>query len=175
MRKRTGFAASALLVAVLILFSGFATVNAAQAQDETPVVCDSTLALLLFIAEHDYDYLSAQIDSEAGLPNVDFGQYDLIINDTMAMMMEMMEGMTEEQMAEHAAMEEMVAPMMVMDVNGILAAYAEMMMMEGSSSTVLQPGVVAGEPEFCTALRADVERFLLAHLVAEAEMMMGDM
>ncbi|MBK8022407.1 MAG: hypothetical protein IPK19_13525 [Chloroflexi bacterium] len=173
MLKRTGLTVASLLLAFLIFASGFAGVHPAQAQDETPVVCDSTLMLLLYIAEHDYDYLSSQIDSEMGVPNVDFGQYDLIINETMAMMMDMMGEMSEEEMAEHTAMEEMMAPLMAMDVNGILGHYAETMMMEGSSMTTLEPGVVAGEPELCTSLREDVSRFLIAHLVTSTEMMMG--
>ena len=49
--------------------------------DGKPVVCDSTLALLLLVAEHDYGYLS---DMPA-LPNIDLGQYAPLIHQIIAL------------------------------------------------------------------------------------------
>src|SRR5215207_4410937 len=144
-----------------------------QAQDDAPVACDSTLVTLLLVAEHDYDYLSHMMDGEMGMPNVDLGQFSGLINDIIAMMQSM--EMSEEDMAAMEAMQPMLDEMMAMSTDEILHNYDMAMGMEEMGDmTVLAPGNVEGENELCTTLRADVEKFLVAHIVTEVESM-GDM
>jgi hypothetical protein len=166
---------STFLFAVLLVtvFTLTPTRQAAFAQDAAPVSCDSTLVTLLLVAEHDYDYLSSKVDTDEGVPNVDFGQFGPLVESIMTMMMETMGEMTEEEMMAMQEMESMLAPMMEMTSSEIIASYEMAMGMEMMGDiTQLAPGDIAGENQLCTALRADVERFLIAHIVAEQEMMM---
>ncbi len=161
------------LIALFAVTFAPAHINVAHAQDDAPVACDSTLATLLLVAEHDYDYLSSMMDSEMGAPNVDLGQFTPLVNDIMAMMMEMMDEMSEEDMMAMEAMNAMMEPMMGMSSVDMLAAYEAAMGMEMMDNmTVLEPGNVAGENELCATVRADVENFILAHIIASTESMM---
>jgi hypothetical protein len=108
------------------------------------------------------------------MPNFELGQYTYIIQDAIALGMAMGEAeMSEEDMTAMEEMNTVLEGLMAMDAAGILAGYYTAMgheMMEGMA--VLPPGNVAGEPAECAAARAGVEQFLVAHLVAEAQMMM---
>lgn len=172
-----------LTVIVVATFAAAFTLNRdaaprpAQAQDDGgAVVCDSTLALLVLLAEVNYGFLSRMDESMmTEMPNFELGQYTYIFQDALAMMMAMGEAeMSEEEMAATAEMGTILEGLMTMDAAGILAGYDTAMgheAMEGA--TVLAPGNVADEPAECTALRAGVEQFIVAHLVAEAQMMMA--
>jgi len=147
------------------------------AQDDMGVVCDSTLVTLLLMAEHDYDYLSGMMDSDMEMPSVDYGQYGPLIESIMAMMMAMMDEMSEEDMMMHEEHEAMVMEMMAMSPQEMMDMAMDGMGMESvdmSMMTQLTPGNVEGEDPACAALRADVEAFLVAHIVTEMAMM-GDM
>ena len=146
---------------------------ASYAQDDMAVACDSTLVTLLLVAEHDYDYLSNMMDGEMGMPNVDLGQFSSLINSIIAMMQAM--EMSEEDMAMMEAMQPMLDEMMMMSREEMLQQYDMDMGMEAMDDmTVLPPGNVAGENELCTTLRADVEKFLVAHILTEMQSI-GDM
>lgn len=163
---------SVLVVAIL----AFGLLPAASAQDDMAVSCDSTLVTLLLVAEHDYGYLSHMMDSEMA-PNVDYGQFSHLITDIVARMQAM--GMSDEDMATAEAMQMAMDAMMAMSTDEILHSYDMAMMeddMSGEMMTALTPGNVAGENELCTTLRADVEKFLVAHIVNEVQSMpMDDM
>ncbi|MBI5666925.1 MAG: hypothetical protein HZC41_02885 [Chloroflexi bacterium] len=118
------------VVAILVLVLALLP---AQAQDSGMIVCDSTLITLLYLAEHDYGF-----HPMTDVAQFDKGQFAPLFD---AMMAEMMEATPE------AMMEEATPEMMT-----------EETMMEGM--TQLQPGVVEGENEACTQLRAEVEAFL---------------
>lgn len=163
----------ATTAAGLVLNRDTATPRTAEAQDDGSmgISCDSTLVLLLLLAEHNYDYLSG-MDEEmmSAMPVFDYGQYTHLIEDTQAMMTEMMNGMSDEDMAAAEASNMAAADMMSMDAAGILAGYDAAMGYEMMGDmTTLAPGDVAGEPAECTSLRASLEQFIVAHLVADAE------
>lgn len=164
----------AVLLVLVVVLSGIALVPVLSAQDDAPVVCDSTLVTLLLVAEHDYDYLSAKMDMGEEVPNIDLGQYGPVMDAIVAMMMAMMDeeddmGMDEMDMAAH---DQMLADMMAMDSVAAVAAYMGSMGMEmGADMTTLAPGAVAGEDPLCTQVRADVEQFILAHILTEMSMM----
>ena len=162
------------LLVVVALFSFALLPAVSHAQDDAPVACDSTLVTLLLMAEHDYDYLSHMLDSEMGMPNVDLGQYSTLINDIIAMMQAMSMDMTEEEMATMEAHQMMVTEMMAMTTDEMLHSYDMAMGMEAmddSMMTSLTPGIIEGENELCTTLRADVEKFLVAHILTEMQSM----
>ncbi len=169
-----------VLCSIVALIATLAT-SAIFAQESEKVACDSTLAVLLLAAEHDFDYLSAKMMSEEMMNHpalsIDKGQYTPLVDAVMDMMMAMMEedpmmGMTEEQMA---MMEESLAGMMEMDPAAMVKAYAESMgmAMDDSMMTVLAPGNIPGENATCAEVRADVEAFIVAHIIAEMQMMMA--
>jgi hypothetical protein len=100
------------------------------------VVCDSTLVTLLFIAEYEYGY-----EPMLDVGMLEKGQFAPWFE---AMMSMMADGMMEEEMMSDDMMDDMMMDDMMMD---------DMMV-------TLVPGDVDGEDSFCTALRADVEKFL---------------
>lgn len=175
--KRFGIV-SALIAVAFLAGAVFAPVAfRAQAQDEENMglACDSTLVLLLYIAEHDYDYLSGMRMNMPDAAPIDYGQFTPLIENTIAMMTAMMEEASEEDMMAMEAMNAMVEPMMMMSVQELTDAYMQSMEMESmdlSMYTELPAGVVEGEDPGCTALREEVTRFLLAHIIAESEMSM---
>jgi hypothetical protein len=168
------FMAGTLLAAAL--FVPFALRS--QAQGDGPLVCDSTLMLLVYIAEHDFDYLSGNRMNDPEAAAIDYGQFTPLIEETVAMMMAMMEAASEEEMAMMEEMEMMVEPMMAMDLQALTNAYLGSMAMDEvdlSTFTQLPSGALEGESEGCTALREDVTQFLLANILTESMMMMeGD-
>jgi hypothetical protein len=155
---------SLVLVAALV----FAVSVPIYAQDDMSVACDSTLVTLLLVAERDYGYLSSKMDL-GEMTNIDLGQYDSLFSSIMSAMMT--DEMSEEEMTSDDAMNARVEEMRMMGSAEMLADYAEMTGMANESMTVLEPGVVSGENELCTTLRADVEQFILAHILADMEMM----
>lgn len=147
------------------------------AQDDAPVVCDSTLVTLLLIAEYNYGYVSSLMSDEAAMKmmsTIELGQFSPFV--TGMMMMEDT-AMSEDEMMMMDAMNTEVDKLLALDSAGIIAAYTMMTGMEDGAMSeemvTLEPGNVAGENATCTALRADVEKFILAQVVAEASMMMS--
>lgn len=171
----------AILAVICLLFAALVVApTLVLAQDDTPIVCDSTLVTLVLVAEHDYDYLSGMMDSETEMPSIDYGQYGPMIESIMAMMMQMMDNMTEEEMTMHEEHSAMVAEMMGMSTQEMMDMAMAGMGMESvdmSTMTQLAPGNVEGEDPACAALRADVESFLVAHIATEMATMdeMADM
>lgn len=138
------------LVVVFATALGFASTTQApvQAQEEMMTyTCDSTLILLLYIAEHDYGFHSMM-----DVASFEKGQYA----PWFEMMMAEMEEMTEEEMMEAEMTEEAMMDDSMMD---------DMMM--------LMPAVIEGEDEACTALRAEIETYLYT-VISEDMMMMED-
>lgn len=130
------------LCTALLFIASFALVTAipsrpAAAQDTEPVVCDSTLVLLVYIAEHDYGF-QPMLD----VSTLEKGQY--------APLFEAMMSMTDGAESTAEAMMESTPEMMGTESMG-----DEMM-------ATLAPGDVAGEPELCTQLRGEVEAFLFS-------------
>jgi len=167
MRNYRVFASGLVLLALL---TGLVFAPAVGAQDDMGVVCDSTLVTLLLVAEHDYDYISGMMDSGMEMPALDLGQYGPVIDSIVAMMMAMMEEESGEAM-DMEAHDQMLADMMEMDSAGMVAAYMSEMNMEMGEMTNLTPGHVAGEDPICATVRADVENFILAHILTEMSMM----
>jgi hypothetical protein len=138
----------------VVLFAtalGFATTRQApvQAQDDMMThTCDSTLILLLYIAEYDYGFKSMM-----DVSTFEKGQYAPLFEMMMAQMEEEM--MTEDDMMAEMTEEAMMDDMMMDD-----------MMM-------LMPAVIEGEDEACTALRAEIEAYLYK-TISEDMMMMED-
>lgn len=142
MKKRLGIVA--LLV---VLLAGFAFAPAASAQDDMVHVCDSSTILLLYIAEYEFGYTNADMD----LASFEKGQYAPLFD----MMMDSGEMMEEEMMeVDEATMAEVQA-----EVDGMVM------------SENLLPSGIEGEDEACTALRADLEKFVLSHYLMESMMM----
>lgn len=165
-------------LAVLLVFAlsvGFAVVPA-FAQDEMMAhTCDSTLVTLLLVAEHDYHYLTDKMAMGEEAPAIELGQYGPVFDSIMAMMMEETE-MSEEDAAMMESHDMMLAEMMAMDTAGMVAAYMSGMdmAMEGEMMP-LTPGNVADEDPVCAEVRADVEAFILAHILTEMSMVDADM
>jgi hypothetical protein len=116
----------------------------------TPHVCDSTLILMLYIAEHDYGF-----ESMMDLSTFEKGQFKALFE---AMMGED-DMMSDDDMAG--------------DEDDMMSDEDDMMaddMMADDMMVVLLPGHVEGEDMACTALREEVEAFLTAAI--EDSMMM---
>jgi hypothetical protein len=132
-----------LTLAAIVVLS-LALLPAVQAQDSGMIVCDSTLVTLLYLAEHDYGFHSMM-----DVSTIDKGQFQPWFDAMMSG--EMMAEATPDAMMSGDMMEATPEMMGTEDA-----------MMQGM--TTLQPGAVAGEPEACTQLRAEVESFLYAQL-----------
>jgi len=170
----TKFASIVILLALAVTL---VLAPVASAQDmSAPVVCDSTLVTLLLVAEHNYDYLT-NMDMEGHMPNLDLGQYQPMIHQIMARMTDMQNQMSNDQAMMMATEEAMMSDMMGMSDQDVMNQWMQSMGMDSSSGdnmsmTMLAPGDVAGEDPACTALRADVQHFLLVHVIGD--MMMKD-
>ena len=138
MRKLLLTLATAATVALATI--AIPTATPVQAQGDAPIVCDSTLATLVYVAVHDYGFQSMM-----DVTKFEQGQFAPLY----AAMMQNMMSSTPETMMEST-------PEMMME------ATPEMMM----GGTVLTAGVVTGEPEACTQLRAEVEGYLFAKFSA---------
>jgi hypothetical protein len=142
--RKTRIALLSLTLLAALVFT--LTLVPLHAQEEmAPVVCDSTLVTLVYLAEYHYGYHPSIMMGEEEIA-FDHGQFQPWFETMMAMMEEgdMME--EEEAMAEEEAM---------MDES----------MMEGV--TMLTPGNIEGEDVYCSDLRADVETFLYDTISAE--------
>lgn len=136
-----------IVVLLVVLLAGFAFAPAASAQDDMVHVCDSSTILLLYIAEYELGYTNADMD----LATFEKGQYAPLFD----MMMDSGEMMEEEMMeVDEATMAEVQA-----EVDGMVM------------SENLLPSGIEGEDEACTALRADLEKFVLSHYLMESMMM----
>jgi hypothetical protein len=167
----------AFVVATATLVFAFGVISApVQAQDDAAVACDSTLATLLLVAEHEYDYLShMMMEMPESVPNLDLGQYGPLIESIVAMMTAMAEDMSEEDMMAMEEMNTMVAGMMEMSDTNLINSYLSASGMgeaDFSTLTTLAPGDIEGQDATCAAVRADVSQFLLVHTVADMEMAM---
>ncbi len=151
-----------LLLAVCVVLE-FATPRpSVLAQDSQPVVCDSTLALLLLVAEHDYGYLS----NKPALPNIDLGQYAPLIDQIIALK-QSVETNPEESAAVQTR-QRLIDSMMTLSTNDLLAQDRSMGIdATGGAGMVLADGSIVSENERCTSVRADVEKFLIAHILVE--------
>lgn len=173
--------AKLLVLVALLLVGSVVPLNGIAAQDDmAKITCDSTLATLLLVAEHDYDYLSHMMTDEMMMDSpathVDLGALTPVVDNIIMMMMSMDEDMSMGDMSEEEMMahDEMLASMMAMSPADQVAAYMSSMNMETMDMMPLPPGNVAGEDPQCAAVRADVEAFLVAHILTEMSMM-GDM
>lgn len=141
----------ALALIAVTAFGFSASSNApVQAQEDMMThTCDSTLILLLYIAESDYGFHSMM-----DVATFEKGQYAPWFDMMMADMME--EDMTEDDdMAMDMTEEAMMDDTMMED-----------MMM-------LMPAMITGEDEACTALRTEIEAYLYT-VISEEMMMMED-
>ncbi len=160
---------------VLLLVLLATVVPLTQAQDEMMThVCDSTLVTLLLVAEHDYGYLSSRMGTEMEVPAIELGEYKPLI-DSISAMMQTMEGddamgsMSEDEMKAHDAM---LAEMMSMDAMSAIAAYMQSMNMAmDDMAEPLKPGHLPDEDPVCAQVRADVQQFILAHILTDMQMM----
>lgn len=130
---RTRLLSLALVVVLAAAAFVAAAPRAVQAQDGM-IVCDSTLITLLYVAEHDYGFKPSM-----DVSTFEKGQFKPLF-DAMMAMMESMEATPEATMEGEGGMMESTPD---------------------ASMVMLTPGVVQGENESCTKLRAEVETFLL--------------
>ncbi len=151
----------------------FAPVHAlvAQAQDSMAVACDSTLVTLLLVAEHDYGYLTNMkaMGESSGemMTEIDYGQYTPLVNEILMRMASMEGDMSGDEMMEGDDMMDMTP------AQASISAFLTGIGMEApdfAMYTDLPAGDVAGEDAVCTALRADVQQFLLDHIIADMQM-----
>jgi hypothetical protein len=139
---------SLAIVAILALTAiTIPTAQPVHAQGDQPVVCDSTLATLVYVAIHDYGFKPSM-----DVTKFEQGQFGPLY---AAMMTSMMESTP--------------AAMMDSTPAAMMESTPEAMMMGGVE---LKAGVVQGEPEACTQLRAAVESYLYAKF-QESMMMMS--
>jgi hypothetical protein len=143
---------SAVIGAILVMALGLPAVSA---QDNSMVTCDSTVITLLYIAEHDYGYVPM-----TDVSNIDKGQFAPLFDAMMSMSGEM-------QATEEPEMAQTEEPEMAQTEEPEMAQTEEAAMM-----TTLEPGVVAGENEVCTSLRAELEQYLFDQF--QHEMMMSE-
>jgi hypothetical protein len=136
----------AILLATAIGFSASRPAPAEAQEEMMTYTCDSTLILLLYIAESDYGFHSMM-----DVSGFEKGQYAPWFEAMMAMMDEEM--MEEDDMAMDMTEEAMMDDTMMDD-----------MMM-------LMPATIEGEDEACTALRAEIEAYLYTTISEEMMMM----
>lgn len=86
--------------------------------------------------------------------------------------MDMGMDMSEEEQMAH---DEMLASLMDMSAEDAVNAYLDSMNMEMMDMTALPSGARADEDPACTAVREDVEQFLIAHIITHMSMMDGGM
>jgi len=135
-----------IVVCSFITFLALGPTAAPVQAQSTKIVCDSTLATLVYVAAHDYGY-HATMD----LTKFETGQFTPLFQAMMAGMK--MEG-TKDAMG------------------AMMEGTKEAAMMEGTKDAMaakmvdLKPGVVQGENEACTKLRAEVEGYLFTKFEA---------
>jgi hypothetical protein len=136
------------LIAVLLVFVMAAALTVGvQAQDEMMLhVCDSTLIMLLYIAEHDYGFHSMM-----DVSTFDKGQFAPLFDAMMAEMSGEMMGQPEATMMPEG----------------------EMMMQPMEGVSMLVPATIADEDPACTALRNELDTFLYKTLSEKMMMAQG--
>ncbi len=184
---RTFYRLFSVVAVAAFAFAIFApgTARITRAQDK-PLTCDSTLVTLLLVAEHRYDYLTNMEKNTGAAPNIEFGEYKPLLENIMSMMMAMQQNMTQEEMDSMQSEEMMMSDMMGKTNKEIIDEYLGSMMMDDGSMAEATPdamgsmdamsalptGELASEDPACTALRTDVEHFLLVHTIGD--MMISD-
>lgn len=161
-----------IVTAAVLAFAIFVpgSTKVAYAQDK-PLSCDSTLVTLLLVAEHNYDYLTNMEKNGSKIPNIDYGDYKPLIENIMSMMMAMQDNMTQEQMDAAAKEDKMMGDMMGMSNADVIKEYLKSMNMDSMDAmSQLPTGALASEDPACTALRSDVEHFLLVHTITDMMM-----
>jgi hypothetical protein len=147
------FAVLLMLAVFVAVFSTFTVFQPrVQAQDDMmgTHVCDSTLILLLFIAQHDYGF-EYMMDAS----NFEKGQFAPLFE---AMMMG-------DDMMGDEMMDDMGDDMMDDMGDDMMDDMGDDMMM-----VTLTPGHIDGEDEACTTLREEIESFLVAKLLEDVMM-----
>lgn len=146
--RKVVFVLAALVLALGVF--AFPSVRSVNAQEGTPsTVCDSTVMLLLYIAQHDYGFQSTTMDVNM----FDRGQFGPWFDSMM-----MMEG---DMSGDMAATAEAGDTGSTDAGTGVATAEAGDTGSTDATTpmTTLIPGVVAGEAVECTALRAELENF----------------
>jgi hypothetical protein len=133
-----------VIVCLLVAAAGFVP-RPAAAQGDSAIVCDSTLVTLLYLAEHDYGFKSSMDASK-----FEKGQFKPWFDSMMA--------------RNGGAMMEATQPAMMESTKDAMNGSAMMEATQPAMMASLKPGVVQGENESCTKLRAEVEGFLLTKL-----------
>jgi hypothetical protein len=142
-----------IVVCTLLSFLVFGTAKAPVQAQSSKIVCDSTLATLIYVAAHDYGY-----HSTVDLTKFETGQFGPLFQSMMAM---------GSMKATEAAMMEGTKEASMME-----GTKESGMMMEGTKDAMgakmvdLKPGIVKGENEACTKLRAEVEGYLFTKFSA---------
>lgn len=129
--------ATVLVSSMIFAFPTFGQ-EATQESQPTPIICESSLILLVGLAQRDYGFQSSMDTSQ-----LERGQYGQLYDDSGMGTDDMM--MTEE------------APMT--DDMGMDASATQEAEMSSPSAVFLNPPVVLDEDTRCTQLRSDVERF----------------
>lgn len=177
--------AKLLVITALLALLAVVPLAGVSAQDtmmSDKIACDSTLAVLLLVAESKYDYLSHMAMDEMMMDSpalhIDLGALTPVADSIMMAMQQMaaegdmdMSDMTAEEQAAH---DQMLADMMAMSPADQVTAYMSSMNMEMMDMSMLPAGDLPGEAPECAAVRADVERFLVAHILTEQSMMSMD-
>jgi hypothetical protein len=150
---------------------------AAQDDPSAGVACDSTLYLLLVLAEEHYGFISSMDEATmATMPTWNYGPYNYLLQDTIAHSQMAAGEMTPEDQAYRDSVNTAVQSFMGLDTTTILQGYdASMGYTPSTDVTPLIPGNVANEAPECAALRTQLEQFLLSHIVAERQIGMMDM
>lgn len=152
--KKLRFILAALVV--LSIVAGGVVLRPAAAQDDMMThTCDSSTILLLFIAEYEFGYQNMEMD----LSTFEKGQFAPLFESMM-----MMDDMMDEPMMEGTEEAMMEDDMMMSE--DMMAEIDAMMM-----GDMMLPDGMEGEDEACTALRMDVQRFILAHYMMMPDMM----
>jgi hypothetical protein len=150
---------------------------AAQDDPSTGVSCDSTLLLLLLLAEENYGFVSSMDEATmATMPTWNYGPYTNLFQDTIARSQAMATEITPEDQAHRDALNSTAQAFMGMDTATILQGYdASMGYTPATDVTPLTPGNVTNEAPECAALRGQLEQFLISHIVADRQLSVMDM
>ncbi|HEX3053905.1 MAG TPA: hypothetical protein VHP83_24835 [Aggregatilineaceae bacterium] len=138
------------LLLLAFVFSASTSTTTTRAQDDMPkITCDSTLVTLLYIAEYDYGF-----HSMSDVSQLEKGPYTSLFDS-------MMMGMEEDEMMEGTPEADMMAE------DEMMEGTPEADMMAEGDMMALAPGVVTGEDQFCTTLRAELESFFYDYFSQE--------
>jgi hypothetical protein len=161
MRSLTTRLALLAVALFVVLGLGASALQPVRAQ-EAKVVCDSDLVLSLYIAETYFGYAALldkmMMDANAmkmvDTKTIDHGQFAPLFD---AMMKKMDNAMMAPGTVLNEEQMKAVMGMMSMDDKKLM----ESMAMGGDMSmmTTLQPAKIPGEPEACTTLRAELNKF----------------